>query len=630
MIFRHGFFHGDPHPANILLLDDGRIGLVDFGLAGRLSDEDMTRLTRLFIDAATENVDALPRRLAELGLRYPQEREEELRDAIAELFYRYYGSSVSNIDPLEVIREGLDLIYSLNLRLPTRFVILDKAIATLGCGRRRAVPRLQRVRGGAPLRAPAARRAVLAAADVAARPGRGARARGRRARAAVPAARRDGADAPGEARGPDPEPGLRRPHLPHRPRREPDRGGADRARRPRRLVDRRRPRQGRPSRRWACTCSRSSASCSRASSPSGSSGGSPGPGGCRAGDRLQPVVRACSRPCSRSSASTGSCGRARTTRPSRPVVSTAAQRALSTASSVASTVAAKSGSRWPSGTVARSTRSGGALVALGRRGREREEDLAAAVMGDRARPGEAEPGPPGEPLELRGVQRRVGGDDRDAASGRRARVEAVADRREHRHAVDPQVASRAEVREHEHADRRVDLGDEAARRADAALPAERDHAGARADTPLLDRAAARGGDRAGGVCRLDLHRARVVQPAVVALADDRDHDVVDADRRVGLAGDRHGAVEDAADRHRRGEVDRRLDQAPLGDLEEAGQLPGAVQGGDPGRNRAAEDGRPGAGQDRRDARARDPAPRGRRRLVARRPSRGRRGRRRRR
>jgi ubiquinone biosynthesis protein len=132
MIFRHGFFHGDPHPANILLLDDGRIGLVDFGLAGRLTDEDMTRLTRLFVDAATENVEALPRRLAELGLRYPKDREEELRDAIEDLFYRYYGSSISSIDPIEVIREGLDLIYSLNLRLPSRFVILDKAIATLG------------------------------------------------------------------------------------------------------------------------------------------------------------------------------------------------------------------------------------------------------------------------------------------------------------------------------------------------------------------------------------------------------------------------------------------------------------------------------------------------------------------
>jgi ubiquinone biosynthesis protein len=132
MIFRHGFFHGDPHPSNILVLPDGRIGLVDFGLAGSLTDEDMSRLTRLFVDAATENVEALPRRLAELGVRYDKEREGELRSAIEELYYRYYGSSLSDIDPIEVIREGLDLIYSLKLRLPSRFVTLDKTIATLG------------------------------------------------------------------------------------------------------------------------------------------------------------------------------------------------------------------------------------------------------------------------------------------------------------------------------------------------------------------------------------------------------------------------------------------------------------------------------------------------------------------
>jgi ubiquinone biosynthesis protein len=132
MIFRHGFFHGDPHPANVLVLPDGRIGLVDFGLVGKLTDEDMERLTRLFIDAATENVDALPRRLAELGVRYPKEREDEFRTALRDLYYRYYGASLSEIDPIQVIREAFALIYSMNLHLPTRFVLLDKAIATLG------------------------------------------------------------------------------------------------------------------------------------------------------------------------------------------------------------------------------------------------------------------------------------------------------------------------------------------------------------------------------------------------------------------------------------------------------------------------------------------------------------------
>jgi ubiquinone biosynthesis protein len=132
MIFRNGFFHGDPHPANILVLAGrDQIGLVDFGLAGKLTDADMTTLTRLFIDATNENVDALPKRLAELGVRYPKEREAQFVAELRELFYRYYGASLAEIDQLQVIREAFDLIYSINLKLPTRFLLLDKAIATL-------------------------------------------------------------------------------------------------------------------------------------------------------------------------------------------------------------------------------------------------------------------------------------------------------------------------------------------------------------------------------------------------------------------------------------------------------------------------------------------------------------------
>jgi ubiquinone biosynthesis protein len=132
MIFRHGFFHADPHPANILVLGEDRIGLVDFGQAGKLSDDDMSKLTALFIDAAEENVDALARRLGDLGVRYERSREDELTREIRELYYKYYGARLSEIDPLQVIREAFGLIYSQNLRLPTRYVLLDKAIATIG------------------------------------------------------------------------------------------------------------------------------------------------------------------------------------------------------------------------------------------------------------------------------------------------------------------------------------------------------------------------------------------------------------------------------------------------------------------------------------------------------------------
>jgi ubiquinone biosynthesis protein len=133
MIFRHGFFHGDPHPANILLpVEAGTIGLVDFGAVGTLTDDDMSKLTGLFIDAANENIDQLPRRLADLGVRYPKEREGEFLAELRELYYRYYGASLSEVDPIQVIREGFQLIYSMNLHLPARFLLLDRTIATLG------------------------------------------------------------------------------------------------------------------------------------------------------------------------------------------------------------------------------------------------------------------------------------------------------------------------------------------------------------------------------------------------------------------------------------------------------------------------------------------------------------------
>ncbi|HET7428334.1 MAG TPA: AarF/ABC1/UbiB kinase family protein [Gaiellales bacterium] len=132
MVFRHGTFHADPHPANIFLMPDGRMGLVDFGITGALSPVDMRRLTRLFFDAVNENIDALPRRLRDLGVRFNSQQEEEFRLELREVYYRYHGAALGEIDPVEMIREAFELIARMHLRLPTRFALLDKTLATLG------------------------------------------------------------------------------------------------------------------------------------------------------------------------------------------------------------------------------------------------------------------------------------------------------------------------------------------------------------------------------------------------------------------------------------------------------------------------------------------------------------------
>src|SRR5262249_56332075 len=133
-VFRHGFFHGDPHPANILVLSPERIALVDFGLAGKLSESDLSKLTRLFIDAANENIEVLPKRLADLGVRYPKEKEEEFVSELYTIYSRYYGSSLNEIDPLQVIPEAFGLIYAIDLAPPSRVLNADKAVPAIRPG----------------------------------------------------------------------------------------------------------------------------------------------------------------------------------------------------------------------------------------------------------------------------------------------------------------------------------------------------------------------------------------------------------------------------------------------------------------------------------------------------------------
>ena len=274
MVFRHGFFHSDPHPANIFVLESGALGLVDFGQAGKLTDEDMTKLTRLFVDAATENVDAIPRRLRELGVRYDPAREQEFRSELKVLFDRYYGTRLSDIDPIQVIREGFQLIYSMNLKLPSRFVILDKAIATLASVGQEVYPDFNVFEVAKPYA-----RGLLAerfhpralsqrAARRGARPGVG------RSRDAVPGGRRARALARRHVPGAHREPRHRRDRRPHRQGVEPDGCRADRGRWSARLRDHRRVRRGRAARHGPPSPLRRSGSWSRASSVSGWSGAS--------------------------------------------------------------------------------------------------------------------------------------------------------------------------------------------------------------------------------------------------------------------------------------------------------------------------------------------------------------------
>lgn len=68
-IFQNGLFNSDPHAGNVLMLPDGRLGLIDYGAVMRLSEEQRTPLAELFVAIADENDDAVAPAFFKCGFR---------------------------------------------------------------------------------------------------------------------------------------------------------------------------------------------------------------------------------------------------------------------------------------------------------------------------------------------------------------------------------------------------------------------------------------------------------------------------------------------------------------------------------------------------------------------------------
>ncbi len=130
-ILQDGFFHADPHPANLVYLGEGRLGLLDFGQAGFLRGEDMDEGVRLFLHVMGSDIRGIKRSLKRLGIQWAPSLDDAVTQTIEEAFSRYFGRSLADIDVATVLHQAFEMVYSLRLRLPTRFLLLDKAVLTM-------------------------------------------------------------------------------------------------------------------------------------------------------------------------------------------------------------------------------------------------------------------------------------------------------------------------------------------------------------------------------------------------------------------------------------------------------------------------------------------------------------------
>ncbi len=129
-LFEDGFFHGDPHPGNILVLPDGRIGFLDFGLCGELTPQMRENIVLLVLAVALRAAESAARLIYRIGL--PDQRTDlaAFRQDIQAILDRYLGLRIKDVQARSVARDILDLAVRYKIRVPKEYAVLAKASMT--------------------------------------------------------------------------------------------------------------------------------------------------------------------------------------------------------------------------------------------------------------------------------------------------------------------------------------------------------------------------------------------------------------------------------------------------------------------------------------------------------------------
>ena len=134
-VFVDGFYHADPHAANIMVIDS-RIGFVDFGNVGYLTPHQKELLGDMFLQLLDQDASGLARTVVKMGAVRGRPSLEAMERDLQRLLVRYWGIALEEIPVGEMIGEIFTTAYRHKVYLPGDLALLARMIITLeGTGR---------------------------------------------------------------------------------------------------------------------------------------------------------------------------------------------------------------------------------------------------------------------------------------------------------------------------------------------------------------------------------------------------------------------------------------------------------------------------------------------------------------
>ena len=131
MIFTNGFYHADPHPGNVLLLDGNVIGLLDFGMVGRLDERLHEQIGEMLLAVGNQDAEHLTALIIRVGKVPPELDRATLSLDITDFISHYSAQSLESFDLSGALSEMVELIRRYRISLPARLAMLIKVLITL-------------------------------------------------------------------------------------------------------------------------------------------------------------------------------------------------------------------------------------------------------------------------------------------------------------------------------------------------------------------------------------------------------------------------------------------------------------------------------------------------------------------
>ena len=130
-LLEDGFFHADPHPGNLLVMDSGHLAFFDFGMVGRIDTKLQSQMIDAFFHVIERNVQGLGQDIIDLNFLKPGVDAETVRPVVERLFKVYLNLKLGEVNFKELTYDLAEVVYEYPFRLPANFTYIMRALMTL-------------------------------------------------------------------------------------------------------------------------------------------------------------------------------------------------------------------------------------------------------------------------------------------------------------------------------------------------------------------------------------------------------------------------------------------------------------------------------------------------------------------